>query len=164
LWVPHSEDLRKSVLEMEHDSKIAEHFGRDKTYEKVTRNFWWPRMEADIDDYVTTCPVCRRNKASRHKRYGPLSALEYPEAPWTDIAMDFITALPLSRGVPQIWVIIDRFTKAAHFFALPTSADSAMLVEVFLKEVWRLHGLPNSVVSDRESKFTSKHWDEVMSD
>src|SRR5690554_3038909 len=162
LWVPSSEELKKVILEAEHDSKIAGHFGRDKTYERITRNFTWPQMKSDIDDYVTTCPTCRRNKASRHKRYGKLSALETPEAPWSDISMDFITTLPSSRGMTQIWVIVDRFTKMAHFVALPTNADAGMLVEIFLREIWRLHGLPGSIVSDRDSKFTSSHWAEVM--
>lgn len=162
LWIPKSEELRRSVLENEHDSRIAGHFGRDKTLEKVSRNFCWPSMKADVEDYVTTCPICRRNKASRHKRYGMLSALETPESPWTDIAMDFITSLPSSKGQTQIWVIVDRFTKMAHFVPLPTNTDTTLLVEVFLREVWRLHGLPNSIVSDRDSKFTSKHWTEVL--
>ena len=162
LWVPLSKQLKKVVLEAEHDSKIAGHFGRDKTYERITRNFTWPQMESDIDDYVTTCPTCRHNKASRHKRFGMLSALETPEAPWSDTLMDFITTLPSSRGMTQICVIVDRFTKMPHFVALPTNADADMLVTVFLREIWHLHGLPASIISDRDSKFTSAHWKEVM--
>ena len=118
-------------------------------------------MRADFEDYVTSCDICRRNKASRHKRYGRLSALETPDGPWTDIAMDFITALPKSKGRTQIWVIVDRFTKMAHFITLPTNTEAALLVEVFLREIWRLHGLPRSIVSDRDTKFTSYHWNEV---
>jgi len=163
LWIPSSSTLRKQVLETEHDSKIAGHFGRDKTFEMVTRNFYWPKMRAEIEDYVTTCPVCQRNKSSRHRRYGLLQPLETPYAPWADLAMDFITKLPSSRGMTQIWVIVDRFTKMAHFIPLPTNADTKLLAEVFLREIWRLHGLPQSIVSDRDPKFTAAYWSELMS-
>src|SRR5690554_5004879 len=76
--------------------------------------------------------------------------------------MDFITMLPSSRGMTQIWVIVDRFTTMANFVALPTNADAGMLVEIFSRGIWRLHGLPASIVSDRDSIVTSSHWAEVM--
>ena len=107
LWVPEDEHLIKAILESEHDTKVTGHMGQDKTIELVWRNFWWPKMNERIIDFVRSCPECQRNKASRHQPYRLTSPLELPYAPWQSIAMDFITELPLSEGCDQLWVIID---------------------------------------------------------
>ena len=157
LWVPCG--LRKSVLESEHDSKVAGHMGQDKTKELVRRNFWWPRMDDDIVKYVQSCPECQKNKAARHQYYGLLQPLEPAFAPWQSIAMDFITDLPLSEGCDQLWVIVDRFSKMAHFIPLKKSAKKAEdLAPIFAREIWRIHGVPTDIVSDRDTRFTSKFW------
>jgi len=160
LWVP--EELIREIMESEHDTKVAGHMGQDKTIELIRRNFWWLKMNERIIDFVQSCPECQRNKASRHRPYGLSSPLELPYAPWQLIAMDFITDLPLSNKCDQLWVIIDRFTKMAHFVLLQgkTSAD---LVVIFAKEIWRLHGLPTDIVSDRDSRFMSETWKEFLS-
>jgi len=116
LWVP--KGLVQKVMESEHDTKVAGHMGQDKTIELIRRNFWWPKMNERIIDFVRSCPECQKNKAARHQPYGLTSPLELPYAPWQSIAMDFITELPLSDGCDQLWVIIDRFTKMAHFLPL----------------------------------------------
>jgi hypothetical protein len=102
LWIPEDKDLINSVLESEHDTKVAGHMGQDKTIELLRRSFWWPKMDERIIDFVRSCPECQRNKASRHHPYGLLSPLELPYAPWQSIAMDFITDLPLSDGCDQL--------------------------------------------------------------
>lgn len=166
LYIPDNEALRVLVLESEHDSKVAGHFGQDKTVELVARNFYWPSMEDWIRNYVSTCDSCQRNKSSRRKRYGLLQPLETPYAPWTSISWDFITGLPKTKnGNNAIWVIVDRFTKMAHFIPVhfadkKTSAPE--LAKLFLREVWRLHGLPNDIVSDRDTRFTSNWWATLM--
>jgi len=161
LWVP--EGLIQRVVESEHDTKVAGHMGQDKTIELIRRNFWWPKMNERIIDFVRSCPECQKNKAARHQPYGLTSPLELPYAPWQSIAMDFITELPLSGGCDQLWVVIDRFTKMAHFLPLrkekKTAADLAV---VFAKEIWRHHGLPMDIVSDRDSRFTSEIWREFL--
>ena len=107
-----------TILESEHDSKVAGHFGQEKTIELVRRNFWWPGMDTDITEYIQACPDCQRDKSRRHRRYGLLSPLELPHAPWQSTAMDFITDLPRSNGCTELWVVIDRFSKMAHFIPL----------------------------------------------
>ena len=114
-----------SILQSEHDSQIAVHFGIDKTTELIWRNFWWPSMIKEIEEYVISCPDCQKNKAKCHKQYGLLSPLELPYAPWQSIAMDFITDLPLSNGCTELWVVIDRFTKMAHFIPLKENTKKA---------------------------------------
>jgi len=159
LWVPADEALIRSILESEHDTKVAGHMGQDKTIELIRRNFWWPKMDERIIDFVRSCTLCQKDKAARHRPYGLLNPLELPYAPWQSIAMDFITDLPLSEGCDQLWVVIDRFTKMAHFIALPKDGKTASdLANIFAREIWRFHGLPADIVSDRDSRFTSDVW------
>jgi len=118
-------------------------------------------MNERIIDFVRSGPQCQQNKASCHQPYGLSSPLELPYAPWQSIAMDFITELPASEGCDQLWVVIDRFTKMAHFIPLreKTVADLAI---IFGQEVWKHHGLPTDIVSDRESRLTSEVWKEIL--
>ena len=161
LWVPEATELIQTILESEHDTKVAGHMGQDKTIELIRRNFWWPKMNERIIDFVRSCPECQQNKAARHQPYGLSSPLELPYAPWQSIAMDFITELPVSEGCDQLWVVIDRFTKMAHFIPLREKTASD-LAKVFAREVWRFHGTPTDIVSDRDSRFTSETWKEFL--
>jgi len=161
LWVP--KGLIPGILESEHDTKVAGHMGQDKTIELIRRNFWWPKMNERIIDFVRSCPKCQQNKTARHQPYGLSSPLETPYAPWQSIAMDFITELPVSDGCDQLWVIIDRFTKMAHFLPLKKEKKStADLAVVFAREIWKHHGLPADIISDRDSRFTSETWKEFL--
>jgi len=135
LWIPAGTVQR--VIESEHDTKVAGHMGQDKTIELIRRNFWWPKMNERIIDFVRSCPECQRNKVARHQPYGLSSPLELPYAPWQSIAMDFITELPVSEECDQLWVVIDRFTKMAHFLPLPQDGKTAAdLASVFAREIW----------------------------
>ena len=157
LYVP--KGLQQAIMQSEHDSRVAGHFGQDKTIELIKRNFWWPSMKRTIIEYIQSCLPCQQNKARRHRKYGLLSPLELPHAPWTSLSMDFITGLPLSSGCDEVWVIVDRFTKMAHFIPLAVGGKTAAdLARIFAKEIWRLHGLPADIVSDRDSRFTSATW------
>jgi len=120
-------------------------------------------MNEQIIDYVRSCPECQKNKTARHQPYGLSSPLELPYVPWQSIAMDFITDLPTSEGCDQLWVIIDRFTKMAYFIPLPQNEKMAAHLAVrFAKEIWRFHGTPTDIVSDRDSRFTSEVWQEFL--
>jgi len=120
-------------------------------------------MNERIIDFVRSCPTYQLNKATRHQPYGLTSPLELPYAPWQSIAMDFITDLPFSGKCDQLWVIVDPFTKMAHFLPLKKEEKSAAdLVVIFAREVWKYHGLPADIVSDRDSRFTSETWKEFL--
>ena len=163
VWIPADPSLRKLILESERDSRVAGHMGMDKTMELVDRNFYWPEMAKDIEDYVHSCEDCQKNKASRHKRHGALLPLELSYAPWDAISMDFITQLPKSDGCSTVWVIVDRFTKMAHFVPVKDGQKTAEgSVKLFLENIWKLYGLPSSIISDRDPVFTSKFWAELM--
>jgi len=160
LWVTGDNTIQE-ILKSEHDTKVAGHMGQDKTTELIRRNFWWPKMNERIIDFVRSCPECQKNKSSHHAPYGLSSPLELPYAPWQSIAMDFITELPRSEGCDQLWVIVDRFTKMAHF--IPLKEKTALdLARIFAKEIWKNHGLPTDIVSDRDSRFTSEVWREFL--
>jgi len=137
--------------------------GQDKTIELIRRNFWGPKMNERIIDFVKSCPECQQNRVSRHQPYGLSSPLELPYAPWQSIAMDIIMELPVSEGCDQLWVIVDRFTKMAHFLPLRTEGKTvADLAVIFAREVWKYHGLPTDIVSDHDSRFTSETWKEFL--
>ena len=120
-------------------------------------------MNERIIDFVRSCPDCQQNKVSRHHPYGLTSPLELPYAPWQSIAMGFITELPVSEGCDQLWVVIDRFTKMAHFLPLGKEGKTAAdLAVIFAREVWKNHGLLTDIVSDRDSRFTSETWKEFL--
>ena len=161
-YVPSNKELKNKILKAEHDSRVAGHFGQFKTLERIKANFYWPKMDQEVEEYVRSCDSCQWNKATRHKKYGQLDPLDIPNRPWDDISMDFIVGLPESSGHTKIWVVVDRFSKMAHFIPLSTDTPMKEIANIFLREIWRLHGLPNSVVSDRDSRFQSKFWLCVM--
>jgi len=161
-YIPKDESLRRTIMEAKHHSKIARHFGTYKTIGRVVANFYWPKMDENITEYVGMCDICQRNKVIRHKKYGLLEPLEVPKRPWTAISMDFMVGLPNSEGYTKIWVIVDRFCKMAHFIPLGTEEHIKDLALTFVKEIWRLYRLPESIVSDRDTRFTSRFWTSLM--
>ena len=149
LWIPEDGNLKNLILKSEHDTKIAGHMGQDKTIELIRRNFWWPKMNERIIDFVRSCSECQKNKAARHQPYGLFSCLELPYTHWQSIAMDFITKLPLSNECDQLWVVIDRLTKMAHILPREKEKTTAVgLAVIFAWEVWKHYGLPKDILSD----------------
>jgi hypothetical protein len=160
--VPESKEIRNIILHAEHDSIVAGHFGQFKTLERVKANFHWLKMDLDVEVYIHNCDSCQCNKTVRYKKFGLLDPFDIPNRPWDEISMDFIVALPGSNSYTKIWVIVDRFTKMAHFLPLSTDNPIKDLANLYLKEVWRVHGLPSKAVFDRDSRFQSKFWLSLM--
>uniref|UniRef100_A0A3P8NIY2 Gypsy retrotransposon integrase-like protein 1 n=2 Tax=Astatotilapia calliptera TaxID=8154 RepID=A0A3P8NIY2_ASTCA len=149
---------RTKVLEWVHTAKFAGHPGRGRTAMLLKRHFWWETLDRDVREYVAACTVCARNKSRNHRPYGLLHPLTTPHRPWSHIALDFVTGLPNSAGKTTILTIVDRFSKAAHFIALdklPTASETAKLL---VEHVFRLHGIPMEIVSDRGPQFASQAW------
>ena len=119
-------------------------------------------MAEEVLDHMRSCDTCQRDKASRHKKYGLLDPLEVPYRPSSSISMDWIVELPESGGCTQIWVIVDRLTKMAHFILLKTGIIAAELAQAFLRVIWKLYGLPNEIIMDRDIKITSLFWQNLM--
>ena len=113
-------------------------------------------MKKDVVKYVAKCLTCQQVKAEHQKPGGLLQPLEIPEWKWEQIAMDFVAGLPRTvKGHDSIWVIVDRMTKSAHFLPVRTTYTVDKLAEIYIQEIVRLHGVPLSIVSDRDSRFTS---------
>ena len=145
-----------------HENPAAGHLGIRRTEELIMRNFWWPKMHQDIVSFVNSCENCARNKVSRHKKYDYLRPLEIPDRPWRSIEIDFLCGLPESKKYTVIMVVVDRFSKMIHlipFKNIPTAEETA---EAFLKNIFRIHGLPSDIYSDRGTQFTSALWTEIM--
>ena len=153
--VPNQKELKNSVIYEFHDIPKAGHVGVDKTSAAIIRHFWWPGFRNDIREYIRACQSCQRNKASNQKPAGLLQPLPVPEHKWTDISMDFITQLPRTQsGYDAIYVVVDRCTKMCHFIPTRTTIDAEGTAQLFLDNIFRLHGLPDSIVSDRDPRFT----------
>jgi transposase InsO family protein len=164
VYVPSDDVIKLQILRQCHDSTSAGHFGQAKTHEIVTRDFYWPDLRRFVKRYVSTCDVCARAKAPRHKPHGFLVPLPIPARPWSSISMDFIVELPPSpSGDNAILVTVDRFSKMAHFSVTRTTADAADIARLFLRDVYRLHGLPADIVSDRDKIFRSSFWQHLLS-
>ncbi|GJS75296.1 putative reverse transcriptase domain-containing protein [Tanacetum coccineum] len=130
--------------------------GSDKMYQDLKKLYWWPNMKAEIATYVSKCLTCAKVKIEYQKPSGLLVQPEIPQWKWENITMDFVTKLPrTAAGQDTIWVIVDRLTKSAHF--LPMREDDMLekLTRQYLKEVVSNHGVPVSIISDRDGKFTS---------
>jgi hypothetical protein len=119
-------------------------------------------MDQDIDEYIQSCDTCQMNKTAHHKKYGELLPLEVPYHPWTSISIDFIVGLPKSCWYTKEGVIVDHFSKITHFNLLPTLSKTEDLAKLFLNSVWKHDGLPDDIVSDRDSKFISHFWQSLM--
>ena len=161
LYIPENNELHTLIAKGCHDSRVAGHFGQEKTIAIVTRDFYWKGLTAWINDYVRSCDECQHNKSPRHARYGLLQPLQVPFAAWTSISTDFTTHLPESQGHTQIMVVVDRFTKMAHFIGLSENATAKDVADTFLREVWKLHGLPTEIISDMDAKFSGEFWESL---
>ncbi|GJQ94342.1 putative reverse transcriptase domain-containing protein [Tanacetum coccineum] len=121
--------------------------------------YWWPNMKADIATYVSKCLTCLRVKAEHQKPSGLLVQPEIPKWKWDNITMDFVTKLPrTANGYDAIWVIVDRLTKSAHFLAMRETDPIDKLARLYIKEVVTRHGVPVSIICDRDPRFSSHFW------
>jgi hypothetical protein len=163
LLVPPTKELRLEIITHCHDAPLAGHFGSAKTIELVSRNYWWPGLRCMVKRYIAGCDACLHAKTSRHQPYGLLHPLEVPDAPWTHISLDFITDLPLTQDLDSIFVVKDRFSKMAHFLPCSKAIDAPQTADLFIKEIFCLHGFPKSIVSDRGPQFVSHFWRHLLS-
>ncbi|KAJ3684022.1 hypothetical protein LUZ61_013186 [Rhynchospora tenuis] len=153
---------RHKIIHEIHDTSIGGHSGILVTYKRLKSSFYWPNMKLDVYQYVKECDNCQQNKVENIKPPGLLQPLPIPEDAWNSVSMDFITGLPKSEGKEIILVVVDRLTKYAHFMSMKHPYKASDVAQLFLENVYKLHGLPQNIVSDRDPVFTSLFWQEIM--
>ncbi|GKB71266.1 putative reverse transcriptase domain-containing protein [Tanacetum coccineum] len=158
-WLPCYGDLRIVIMHESHKSKYSIHPGSDKMYQDINKLYWWPNIKADIVTYVRKCMTFAKVKAEHQRPSGLLVQPEIPQWKLDNITMDFITKLPKSsQGYDTIWVIVDRLTKSAIFIPMRETDPMEKLARMYLKEVVTRHGLPVSIICDRDPRFASNFW------
>ncbi|KAJ9557119.1 hypothetical protein OSB04_011733 [Centaurea solstitialis] len=163
IWIPRVEQLRKMIMDEAHQSRYSIHPGSDKMYKGLKEHYWWPGMKRDIATYVSKCLTCAKVKAEHQKPSGLLQQPEIPEWKWEQISMDFVTKLPKTKkGHDTIWVIVDRLTKSAHFLPIKETYSIDKLAQLYVDEIVMRHGVPISIISDRDSRFTSRFWQSLQ--
>jgi hypothetical protein len=163
LYVPEIPEVRTLLLREAHDSPTAGHLGAAKTLESLSRTYWWPQISKAVHEYVSTCDACQRHKAVNQKPMGLLQPLKIPEARWATVTMDLITKLPKTkRQHDAVVVFVDKLTKMVHYAPTKVTVTAPQLAKVFFDTVFRHHGLPTTIVSDRDSKFTGQFWQELF--
>lgn len=158
LFVPTK--LRSEVIQWGHSSRLVCHPGVRRSLAAIRQRFWWPSMAKDVRQFVAACSVCAQNKTSNAPPVGLLHPLPIPSRPWSHLALDFVTGLPESMGNTVILTVVDRFSKTAHFIPLPKLPSAKETAQVMVDHIFRIHGLPVDVVSDRGPQFVSRFWRE----
>jgi hypothetical protein len=157
LCIPAS-SVRLLLLQEAHRGGLMAHFGVYKTHEVLAAHFFWPRMRRDVERLVTRCTTCQKTKScsGNHGLYMPLPV---PSSPWLDISMDFVLRLATTKkGRDSIFMVVDRFSKMAHFIPCHKTDDASIVAELFFREIILLHCIPKTIVYDRDAKFLSHFW------
>lgn len=162
IYVGKNGGVRKQIIATLHSSALGGHSGQSACLQRIKLAFYWPNMKNDIITFIQNCEVCQRCK-SEHVLYpGLLQPLNIPIAPWKDISMDFVEQMPESDGMDTVLVVIDRLSKYGHFIALKHPFSASDVADVFLDQIFRLHGMPASIVSDRDKLFTNIFWTTIF--
>ncbi|RVW85779.1 Transposon Ty3-G Gag-Pol polyprotein [Vitis vinifera] len=155
--------VKEEVMKEAHHSRFTVHPGETKMYHDLKRQYWWQGMKRDISQFVSKCLTCQQVKVEHQKPAGLLQPLPIAEWKWDHVTMDFVTGLPRTpQSKDSVWVIVDRLTKSAHFLPMRITDSVIVLSKLYVKEIVRLHGVPLSIVSDRDPRFTSQFWQSLQ--
>ncbi|GJS19647.1 reverse transcriptase domain-containing protein [Tanacetum coccineum] len=163
IWVPLKGNVRTLIMDEAHKLKYSVHPGADKMYYDLRDRYWWTGMKKDIAKYVSKCLTCLKVKAEHQRPSGLLQQPEIPVWKWEGIAMDFLTKLPRTNsGHDTVWVVVDRLTKSAHFLPMHEDYKMDRLARLYLNKIVSRHGVLISIISDRDSRFTSRFWQSMQ--
>jgi transposase InsO family protein len=153
-------DWRGKIVQLFHDSSLGGHAGILGTYQRVT--FYWPKLKQLVWKHVHNCHVCQLNKHEHVATPGLLQPISVPEGPWACVTMDFVCGLPKSEGKDVLLVVIDMFIKYRHLLTLTHPFKAREVTQVYMDNVYKLHGMPSQIITDRDPLFTSNFWKEIM--
>jgi hypothetical protein len=160
--IPNDRVLRTRILREIHDAPTSGHLGIEKTMARLGKLFWWSGMRHEVQEYVGSCVACQTNKSSNRLPAGLLHPLPIPSHCWESVSMDFVGPLPpTSTGNDNIMVVVDRLSKMVHLIPCRITITAPQVANLFWREVVRHHGVPSSIISDRDPKFTSMFWKEL---
>lgn len=163
IWIGANTALQTKVISALHQSVVGGHSGIMATYQRVKKIFAWTGLRVAVEDFVRKCSICQHAKHENQRPAGKLQPLPIPELPWQDISMDFVEGLPKSDGFEVIMVVVDRLTKFAHFVPLKHPFTAAQVAQALWDHVIKIHGVPLTIVSDRDKIFTSSVWRDMLS-
>ncbi|WVZ79457.1 hypothetical protein U9M48_027033 [Paspalum notatum var. saurae] len=162
VWIGNNSLAQRHVIQALHASGIGGHSGFQATYRRIKNLFAWPKLKATVKTYVSECAICQQAKSEHVKYPGLLQPLPVPSQAWTVVSMDFIEGLPSSNRFNAILVVVDKFIKYAHFIPLAHPFTALQVAQLYMQHVYKLHGLPQSIISDRDRIFTSNVWQELF--
>ncbi|KAJ3543853.1 hypothetical protein NM688_g5811 [Phlebia brevispora] len=163
LCIPRARKGNRALLDLviNHAHTTLGHYGHRRTADYIRRWYWWPTLSRDVQKWCDSCGICHTTKTSNQHLAGLLHSLSIPTRPWGSISMDFVGLFPRSHGYDYLWVVLCRLTSLTHLIPVNTMITASELAWLYIKEIVRLHGLADTIVSDCDSKFTSKFWKEV---
>lgn len=162
IYVGEETSIRTNLIRDYHCSAFGGHSGMRATHHRIKALFYWPGLKKTVEMFIRECPVCQITKVEHIHIPGLLNPLEVLDMAWTHITMDFIEGLPKSKWKDAILVVVDRLTKYAHFLALSHPYSVEQVVEIFMNNIHRLHGMPMAIIIDRDRIFTSQLFQEIF--
>lgn len=163
IWIGNDKALQTQLISAMHSSAVGGHSGIPVTYSRLKQYFYWPSMKSSVQQFVHACTVCQQAKPDRARYPGLLQPLPVPDSAWQMDSLDFVEGLPRSGSFNSILVVVDKYSKFAHFVPLRHPFTTLSVAKAYLDNVYKLHGMPLSLVSDRDRVFTSKLWQELFS-
>jgi hypothetical protein len=162
VWVGDDQEFRLKLITTCHSSALGGHSSIPVTYRRMKKLFAWRGMKKDVTQFISACVVCQMAKPDRIKSLVLLQPVDIPKGAWQTVSLDFVTGLLQSENADYILVVVDEFTKFAHFLPLKHPYTAFLVAKVFLYHVYKLHGLLTAIISDRDTIFTSNFWRELF--
>lgn len=158
ICIGNKKEMHEIIMTALHNSPLGGYSGIHGTYQRIKSNFYWMGMKKSVEEFVKTCDTYQRNKDEHVQYPGLLNPIPIPQQSWSHITMDFIDGLPKSDGKSVILTVVDRFSKYGHFIAMSHPYTAEGVAKVFLDQIYKIYGMPQSIVSDRDKIFTSNFW------
>ena len=154
--------LQQLVISECHDNNFMAHPGENRLIDYLRKSFFWPKMKKMAHDYVKSCERCQKSKPRQGNLPGLQQPLPVPMACWEEVSMDFMTSLPRSqRGNDMLMVVVDRLSKQAHFIPVKSTHGATEIAKIYHDMIFRHHGIPKAIISDRDPRFTADFWTEL---